>query len=475
LSGGVISSSSTNGNKYNSGAFTNVGSIVAPRFIGSGSNLTDIATGSSLSNVTETATTVTVKTNLYIPDGDLTLGHVTNLIPVNLLLYSDNSKITLGGTVGNIGWTTTDGFYFTNKNSNVSVTIKNGTVTATNFSGPLSGNASTATTATNDDLGRNISSTYGLLVGTNTWSGTNTFTKKIISQNIGPTSNNAYDVGDGSIGYRSGYFNSFNILQGQIYCGELFHIGSGAGTSAGTSGNISLSKRVSNVQSALNNLVFGPTFSATNINFGFTGGTPPTLLISDGPKTGAANLTVSGSLTVSNVAYVGCVTNVMEGIYGYPTATTNVPIKVTPVGLFGYLGFQGSQNIDVVSDGVYVNIVSNGVAYNRVLTNGFTYNAVGGFLTNTVAGYYGISCGATAIGSAGANGKEYELELFVNGIPEEYFATMATGTLNGYYRLNTSGIIYLAANSSLELRIKEVGTSNNDPTLVRYYLKVGTP
>ena len=186
-------------------------------------------------------------------------------------------------------------------------------------------------------------------------------------------------------------------------------------------------------------------------------------------------MVLRGTLTATNGFYAGVVTNVMGGINGYPSATTNIAPMNTPRHAFGYLGFQGSQVIDVVSDGVYVNVVSNGVAYNRVLTNGFTYNAVGGFLTNTFAGYYGITIGATGAGDVGVNGKEYELECFVNGIAEEYLSSSCTASSAGtFYRFNTSGTLYLAANSSLELRIKEVG-SVIDPTLTRYFLKVGAP
>ena len=351
----------------------------------------------------------------------------------------------------------------------------------------ITGNAATATSATNVVSGGTV--TTGTLIA----NGTGTTNRLTFDANGLTLSNNlpvanqvlfrvqtSDDASRFSIDEDGDVSMDGNFIANDITSSDMF-IGNSSRYALYGLANSTMRVSGSSGDDTLTNIVFGTTSGPTNAAIRIYGGTriapytTPTIEFVSVTKS-AEDVIVGGTLTATNGVYVGCPTNVMNGIDGYPTATTNVPVKITPVGLFGYMGFQGSQAINVITDGVYVNIVSNGVAYNRVLTNGFNYGAVGGFLTNTVAGYYGVTIGATGAGDAGVLNKEYELELFVNGIAEEYFASSCTASgASTFYRFNTSGTLYLAANSALELRIKEIGTSNNDPTLTRYFLKVGTP
>ena len=177
---------------------------------------------------------------------------------------------------------------------------------------------------------------------------------------------------------------------------------------------------------------------------------------------------------IHGVTYVKCDTNIMAGTDGYPSTTTNITTRYNPVGLFGYMGFYGSSSLDIVTSGVYVNVASNGITFNRVLTNGFGINLARGMLTNQYAGYYSVHFSLSAAGAGGS--KEYEAEVFVNGINEEFLSDQATDTgVGNVWGITHGGLIYLAANSVLELRVKQISAVEADPTITRMYLKVGTP
>jgi hypothetical protein len=145
-----------------------------------------------------------------------------------------------------------------------------------------------------------------------------------------------------------------------------------------------------------------------------------------------------------------------------------------PVGLFAQMSFASTNVIDMAYES-YTNIV-NGGAFTESLTNRFVVNLTTGFITNLFDGYYKISYSMDIQGDANVNGDEVEAEVFVNGAGDEHTATYRTiNATSGSFPVTKSHIKYLPALSYVEVKVRNVSDVDQDFSIARANLIIGTP
>jgi hypothetical protein len=168
-------------------------------------------------------------------------------------------------------------------------------------------------------------------------------------------------------------------------------------------------------------------------------------------------LRVNGDLAVMNVLYSKSSSN---GVVGN--------LVLQPIGLFGSL-MMGTTNYTYGAQNAYLTLTN----YGTVRTNGVLANAVTGFLTNTIAGFYRIH-GAVSLLPATAD--MIELEVFINETGREEISSF--GAYDNPPRVRTlpltGGIIYLPANSGVSLRVNN-RSATNTAAIWRASLNIGTP
>lgn len=173
------------------------------------------------------------------------------------------------------------------------------------------------------------------------------------------------------------------------------------------------------------------------------------------------NITNSGYVISTNGLYMVCVTN----------NVAPPPNVLQPIGLFGSMMLSNVTNtITVGSSGVYRTLTN----YQVLRTNGFIavpgWN--GGYLTNTIAGYYKIFYYVSMLPG---NSDMIETEVFVNGIAREEISGF--GQFDTPARVRTisgGGILYLPAMSYVSLNFNNRSSANNI-AVWRAGFTIGTP
>ena len=148
----------------------------------------------------------------------------------------------------------------------------------------------------------------------------------------------------------------------------------------------------------------------------------------------------SRALTASEVAT----------LYNYPTPTVSG-------GTNALANLRMSEVTNVVATSTNYGRLSNWV---DLVSVNFTGNTNSGILTNTLAGYYPISIGASFSGEGNAIGTNYEGAVFTNDVETSiHWARNTTSTSMG--DANRSGTLYLPAGTAVDYRVRQTSGSGN--------------
>lgn len=172
-------------------------------------------------------------------------------------------------------------------------------------------------------------------------------------------------------------------------------------------------------------------------------------------------MTVSGSQTNTGNLQVGGTLFTTSAANGGGTSGTNMQ----PKGLFCSMATT-TTNAVFAANGVYVPLTN----YTTAITNGFVSDLATGYMTNLVAGYYVIQFGVSMF--PGGN-NTVACTVFVNGTAREDITSIQLGANTSPRTVHCSGIVYLAANSYVNLQVKSSSTQNN--TVYRVSLTAFSP
>lgn len=167
-----------------------------------------------------------------------------------------------------------------------------------------------------------------------------------------------------------------------------------------------------------------------------------------------------GTVSATNGAYVGM--NANGGI-----APAN---SVSPLGAWGFMSLTNSQNINVLVSGTYYNIINFNYAY----TNSFGASMTGGYLTNTIAGWYRIALNVSCIAPSPSD--SMDADVTINDVVDERIAshTTAPSGAGKYVSMSASGVLYLSAGTRISIGITDTSATGNIGVL-HAQLSVGTP
>jgi hypothetical protein len=172
------------------------------------------------------------------------------------------------------------------------------------------------------------------------------------------------------------------------------------------------------------------------------------------------NVTVGGTLIATNGLQIIAPTNGVAP----PTQV------VQPIGLFASMMMRNRTNtITMTTQDVYY----QNPTYDTVRTNGCIADPAAGTLTNLTAGFYRVSYYVSMVPSAN---DLIEGEIFVNGTGREEIALYTQYDNPPRVRtMGGDGILYLAANSRVEIKFNNRTASGHTLAVWRGALTIGTP
>ena len=137
---------------------------------------------------------------------------------------------------------------------------------------------------------------------------------------------------------------------------------------------------------------------------------------------------------------------------------------------FAVLTLSNSQLIAISVAGVYKPITN----FNLFLGTNFLGNPALGSVSNLVAGWYRISLNASL--QAPTSNDSIECDLFLNGAQDEHIASHTTspGAANRAITVNCQGILFLAANSEIQIGITDASATGN-MTVIHAQITVDQP
>ena len=204
-------------------------------------------------------------------------------------------------------------------------------------------------------------------------------------------------------------------------------------------------------------------------------------LFTNGIVSGAGGITNLSSQPIVSAAASVIATNFFISVQTNYLGTaavspiTNIPPTVTPLGVFGMMGQVTSNYCTLqTSVSVYTNVFGS-LPADRMILNGFTGDLTTGTLTNTYAGYYRIWISVVVDPEVDNNGDEFEIELFNNGVGNEFYATYITAASGVHNRFNMNGIVYLPAGTWSDIRMKNLVDTSSAIPITRINWGFGTP